>query len=267
MKHGVVVIDSRYTIASVQRSLMILKLFNSERNKMTLSELSRLSGINKSSILRIITTLTQESFLKYDEISKRYSLGIELFRLGTVFGETMDLRNISREYIEKVSDETGLIVHLGILEESHVVIIEKLLPKQFRDSIAMVSKVGGVVPLHCTGVGKVLLSFQDDSKIDKLLKGYEYKKYSDKTISSYDELMAAIKTIRKNGYGINDGEHEPYIKCYTFPIFNYNNEIVAAMSLTGVVEKMNTYDSEYLVNTLREVTLKISSELGYKKVG
>lgn len=256
--------DNRYTIASVQRSLKLLKLFNSERDALTLSEMSRLSGVNKSSILRVITTLTQEHFLKYDELTKKYRPGIELFRLGTVVAETMDLRTIARPHIEKVCEETGLIVHIGVLEETHVIIVEKLLPKQYRDSVSMVSKVGGIVPVHCTGVGKVLLAFQDEDEVEQIMEGYEYKKFGENTITNFPDLRKSLDMIRMQGYGVNDGEHEPYIKCYTFPIYDYEKRVVAAMSLTGLKEKMDNHGSKYIIDTLKKVTLDISLDLGYR---
>jgi len=255
--------EGRYTIIAVQRALHLLKLFNSDRNALTLSEVSRLSGLSKSTILRLLYTLTADNFLKYDDITKKYQPGIELFRLGNVVSEAMDLRHIAMPYIEKTAEETGLIVHIGILEGTDVVIVEKLFPKPHRDSISMVSRVGGIVPVHCTGVGKVLLAFKNPEEVARLLKGYVFTRYSERTITNLHALQATLTEIRGRGYAINDGEHEPYIKCYTFPIFDHEKKVIAAMSLTGLKEKIDENGGMDVIEILRRTTLAISQELGY----
>ena len=263
MKFGDMMVENRYTITAVQRSLRLLKLFNSSRKSLTLTEITRLSGLGKSTNLRLCATLTDENFLKYDSETKKYSPGIELFRLGTVVSEAMDIRSVSKPYIDRIAEETGLIVHIGILEGKDVVIVEKLLSRRMGDSISMVSRIGGIVPIHCTGVGKTILAFHDEQEVRNLLIDYQFTKYSERTITNIEDFISELKKIHKRGYGINDGEHEPYIKCFTCPIYNHENIVVAAMSLTGLKEDMNARSEESLVRLLKGTTQAISRELGY----
>ena len=257
--------QTRYIVIAAQRCLKILKLFTLDRSSLTLSEISQLSGLSKSTVLRLLYTLTSENFLKYSKITKKYQPGIELFKLGYIVSEAMDIRQIAHPYIEKAVEATGLVAHIGILEESNVVIIEKLTPKMHYESISMVSRIGGIVPVHCTGVGKVMLAFKEPKEVESLLKGFVFTRYSENTITSLEELQKNLAEIRALGYGMNDGEHEAYIKCYTFPVFDQEKKVIAAISLTGLRERMNINNGKEIIDLLRTTTLAISRELGYPK--
>jgi IclR family transcriptional regulator, KDG regulon repressor len=253
----------QYSITAVQRALRLLKVFDADRRELSLAEMSRLTGINKSTVMRTLATLAEDHYVAYDETTQRYRLGIELFRLGNLVSEAMDLRSVAKPYIEAAGEEAGLIVHLGILDRQEIVIIEKHWPSVYRDSVTMVSRVGGIVPLHCTGVGKVLLAFREEGEARRMLQNVELTQYSERTITSIPNLMEDLRVTRKRGYAINDGEHEPYIKCYTMPIFDHNDQVVAAMSLTGLRDVINQQDREAVLATLRRATAGISKGLGY----
>ncbi len=261
--HSGTVGKREYTITAVQRALRLLKLFDADRRELSLAEMSRLTGINKSTVMRTLSTLAEDHYVAYDETTQRYRLGIELFRLGNLVSEAMDLRGVAKPYIEAAGEEAGLIVHLGLLDRQEIVIVEKHWPSVYRDSVTMVSRVGGIVPLHCTGVGKVLLAFREEAEARRMLQNVELTQYSERTITSIPELMGELRATRERGYAINDGEHEPYIKCYTMPIFDHEDRVVAAMSLTGLRDVINQRDREAVLAVLRRATAGISKGLGY----
>ncbi len=165
--------------------------------------------------------------------------------------------------MEDLVKKTSLVGHLGVLEDNNIVIISKVWPKNMTDSIAMVSTIGGVVPPHCTGVGKVLLAYSSEEQREKILSKCDFKKYTENTITSRLELDKVLNTIKINGYGRNNEEHEPYLSCLTYPIFDLNNEIAGTLSLTGLNQVFEQIDFNYIHKELKETTLKISKELGY----
>ena len=98
-----------YTINAVKKAINLLKLFDDENRELTLSELSSMSGIGKSTMLRMLYTLNVEEFIDYDEETKKYSLGIELYRLGELKFNSLDVRKISKRYLQKLCDANNLI--------------------------------------------------------------------------------------------------------------------------------------------------------------
>ena len=91
-----------YTIGSVKKALEILKLFDEQHQELSLSELSELAGIGKSSMLRLLYTLNNESFISFDEETKKYSLGIEVYHLGQLKYNSLDVRKIAKKRLQKL---------------------------------------------------------------------------------------------------------------------------------------------------------------------
>ena len=248
----------RYNVKTIERVLKILELFKEINSGYTLTEISMLSGLNKSTVLRMVSTLIQHNYLKYNEDNKRYTLGFMMYILGNAAFESLDIRKFAAPYLEDASNKTNLISHLGVLDGSHVIIVNKIWPEEKKNFIKMVSEVGGIVPIHCTGVGKVLLSGKSDEYIRDTFKNSVFKVYSEHTAKNVDELLEKIHEVRKKGYAVNFGEHEPYIKCITYPVYNVKNEIAAAVSLTGLIEEYKKIDEDFVHVTLKDTTLNIS---------
>ena len=201
-----------YKIAALTRALQVLKLFDEDSKRMTLTELSQKAGINKSSMLRILTSFEAEGFIRYDTDRKQYSLGIEIFKLANTAYEFVGIQELAYPYVRNAVEETGLIGHLGAVEDGHVVIISKVWPKSMTDTLVMQSRIGGVVPMHCTGVGKVLAAFSDHEQLERMLALCDFHRYTDKTLCSREALLPVLQQVRAQGYAVNSEEHEPYIK-------------------------------------------------------
>ncbi len=251
-----------YKIAALTRALQVLKLFDEDSKRMTLTELSQKAGINKSSMLRILTSFEAEGFIRYDADRRQYSLGIEIFKLANTAYEFVGIQELAYPYVRNAVEETGLIGHLGAVEDGHVVIISKVWPKSMTDTLVMQSRIGGVVPMHCTGVGKVLAAFSDHEQLERMLALCDFHRYTDKTLCSREALLPVLQQVRAQGYAVNSEEHEPYIKCVTYPIFDYNNRIVAAMSLTGIPQMYGPEKEAQVHKVLKSTVRLISNELG-----
>lgn len=255
---------NKYNVKSVEKVLNILRLFKDYNSTgLTLTDISNISGLDKSTALRLVSTLKYNDYLRYNEETKKYSLGLMMITLGNSAIESLDLRKFAREYLIEASNITGLIAHLGILDREQVIIIEKIWPDEKRNFIKMVSEIGGIVPAYCTGVGKVLLSGKSDEYIKQIFENSTFKVYSEYTAKNIHELLERIQEIRRNGYAVNFGEHEPYIKCITYPVFDVKGNIAAAVSLTGLIDEYNSIDELKIHQVLKNTTLKISQQLGY----
>lgn len=253
----------RYTISAVSRALKILKLFDADHRTMSLTELSMRAGITKSSALRVLESLESEGFVKRIEESKKYKLGAELFILSNTGFEFSSLKDIAEPFLKKAVDKTGLVAHMGINEDNKILFISRVWPESHAEGFAMASTVGGDVPVHCTGIGKVLTAFSDPETQEKLLKTCDYRKYTEQTITSEEKLREELAGIRQRGYGVNREEHEAFVSCITYPVFNRRRKVIAAISLTGLTQLMNQMDQDMIHMALREVTGDLAREAGY----
>ena len=99
-----------------KKALKVLKLFDSAHKSMTLTEISERADMRKGTMVRVLTTLEEEGFVRYDEISKRYSLGMSIYVLSSNAFQFISVVEAARPYLEKVTTELNLIAHLSVLE-------------------------------------------------------------------------------------------------------------------------------------------------------
>lgn len=258
--------DNDYTIAAVMKALRTLKQFNSTRREMTLTELSNCCDITKSSMLRILASLEAEDFVKYDEETKKYRLGIAIFHLGNTAFEFLDIKKVALPILKSAASESQLLIHLAVLEDDEIVVIDKIWPTDNLDMVALISYVGGSVPVHCTGVGKVLAAYAGEHQREILLNRCDFKVYTERTIGDRQLFLEELEQVRRKGMAFNDGEHEPYLRCITRPIYNGEGKVVAAVSLSGLRDVIADSRLEFYNRISQKTAAAVSEELGYHRL-
>ena len=147
--------NNDYLITSVDRALSILNVFIKMEKPLTLTEVSSETKLNKSTALRMLYTLKEREYLSYDEETKKYNLGVRSLQLGLTALHGMDLSKIAQPILQKATDNTGLIAHLGIYENWNVIVISKVFPTGKTSGIQLISHIGGLMPAYCTGIDRL----------------------------------------------------------------------------------------------------------------
>jgi len=253
-------IESKYTVGTIQKGINILNLFKTH-SKLSFTDIQKTLKYNKSTLFRILYTLEKNSYLLKDK-NGRYEVGLNIFILGNQISRIGKLRKVSETYLEKLTEETNLTSHIGIIEGLQVLIIDKYNPSN--SGMKMVSRIGAPVPAHCTGQGKVLLAYSSRKIVEKIIKNYGLKRFTLNTIIRPDDFFVELEKIRERGYAIDNSEHEKYIHCIAFPIMNEFNELEAAISITGLV--MDFSDEEVVnknIRLLQKTRDKIREKMNY----
>ena len=250
-----------YQVRSVQRALTLLRTFLAHDGELSAAELSKETGLDPSTVFRLLATLEAQGFVEINHATAKCRPGVILLELGSRFLKNNDVRSRSIGYLERLRDEFGETVHLTILDGNEVVYLEKLAglhPIGF-----MSSRVGNRSPAHCTGVGKALLAYLSDEQLAQRYPDGRLKRYTEQTITDFEELRAELARVRKRGYAVDLEEHELGVKCVAAPTFDHK-EIAAAVSVSGPVDRMDDHIvSENLISTLMEVTAHISEQMGW----
>lgn len=251
--------EEKYYSTTIQRVFDILELFK-RHQKLSFTEIKERLGYNKSTLFRALYMLEKNKYLTKDK-NGRYELGMNIFILGTRFSMENQLKKVSNPYMRELSERVDLTVQLGILEGLNVVILNKVDPP---NSIKMYSRIGAMVPAHCTGQGKTLLAFSPEDQVRKIVNYHGLKRYTPHTITNLNDLMEELKLIRQRGYTIDNSEHENHIKCVAVPVLNEQGLAVAALSITGLVMD---FEGEGTVNRyarlLHNVADNIERDLGF----
>lgn len=250
----------KYKVSTIQKGINILNLFKVNQ-KLSFTDIQKKLSYNKSTLFRILYTLEQNKYLARDKHG-RYELGLDIYILGNQISKVNKLEKASDSYLKKLAETTHLTAHLGILDGLDVVIIGKYNPSN--SSINMVSRIGSSVPAHCTGQGKVLLAFSVQEKVEKIIDSQGLRRYTPNTIATFNELLKELEKIRERGYAIDNAEHEKHIHCIAFPILNESDELVAAISITGL--EMNFAEEEAMeryIHLLQNTRDNIRKKMNY----
>lgn len=246
-----------YKITAVENAFALLKLFSSSVTQMRLSDLSRQLGRPKSSVYRLLKTMEMDGIVRFNQITGTYSPGLRLVEMGATALGALDIRKQARPLMERLSRDTGLTVHLGVLDVSEVVYVDKI---EGKDTVPLYSRVGRRLPVHCSALGKALMAGLPDDTVTHILSRVTLKRYTQKTITDPRRLLEEICATRQRGYAVDFGEHEPSVTCIGTEIRHTSSEQRAAVSLTFVGSRRNTNLKE-LAGLLMDASRQISRHL------
>ena len=248
-----------YNIASLQRGLRLLQLFSSAEYGLTANQVAKLSALPVSTVHRFLVNLENSGFLACSN-EGQYHLGMACFSLGHAALSQMDVRRRSFRYLQQLNQQTRETVHLTVRHGLSAVYVEKL---DSPEPLRIFSRIGGAVPLYCSGVGKIMLAFLPDQEREQVVSQLELNRRTPHTVGSVQELHAQLLKIRKNGFAFDLEENEIHIRCIAAPIYDHTGAVNASLSVTAPAVRMPITRLRQLVPLVKDAGSKISHELGY----
>lgn len=253
---------SDYYIKSIKRAIQVLNSFTIKEEELSITELSKILNLHKSTIHRILVTLNDEGLVVQNQVSQKYHLGIKLFEWGYIVQEQMEIRSYAFPIMKELAEKTEESVDLNIISDRKRVSIEKI--ESFHD-IRRVIELGKSLPLYTGGSGKVLLASLPDEEIDKFIQEEKLISFTQNTITDPVKLKENLKEIRKKGYGIAFEERILGAASIGAPIWNYTGKAVASLSISGPSARFTKQKIPIFISLVIEAAKKISILLGYRK--
>lgn len=223
-----------------------------------LSELARRTGINKSTASRILAALEKWKLVRQNPSTHRFSLGHVLIHLGNLASNQLQLPELFHFRLEKLAELTGETSSLVILDGDKAVYIDQVPSKSM---IRSFPGVGSSVFLHCTAVGKILLSGMPREKAERIIERSPLPALTYKTIVDPQALLKQIEEIKLKDYAIDDEETELGGRCIASPVRNSRGETIAAVGISGPSSRITPERIPELAKIVIEVAREISSEL------
>jgi len=245
--------------SSLTRGLSVLECFGKDkRNRYTLSELTKRLNMPKSSIYRVLKTLSRMGYLRYEEHSKHYYLGVRVLSLGFALLEGMELREIARPYMEMLSHECNKTVNLTILDRMEMVYVERVSVRSIR---AYNISVGSRLQPWNSAAGKAALAYLDSSTVSQMLK-----EAKEDVVFTGDEetFMNSLADVRKNGFAENNQEQRAGIVAIAVPVFS-SKGVTGAINLIAEPEdvSIDVLKMDYAPK-LMKIGSQLSEALGYR---
>lgn len=248
----------KYLMSSLYNALQILDVLH-EHEELGVAELNRILGFGKTSIFKMLYTLEKAKYVQKLDNSK-YRLGLKFLNYGARILRGQNLVVIARPFMEQLRNKHNETVNLAILSDTHKIVF--LDQAQSTSSLMMNSTVGSIKEVYCMASGKMLLSKLDSQTLEECLDSITFQAFTENTITSREELLRALETIRLKGYSEDHEESEIGLYCFSAPILNHRGQCIAAISISGPTARILA-DREALIASVRATAAEISGMLGY----
>ncbi|MGD2040843.1 MAG: IclR family transcriptional regulator [Anaerolineae bacterium] len=252
--------EQRPVTRSVARAVSILQAFDETRLELGVTELSQLTGIDKSTVYRLLNGLQHGGLIEQDTDTSKYHLGFGLVRLAGLALLRLDLLRIARAYLRELAELSQETVNLSVLtDDNQIINIDGITsPRRVRN----VGRIGREMPVHAVSGGKVILAHLPEERVDQIVaNGLE--KFAAKTITEPARLREELEQIRHDGFGIAEEELEPGLSAVAAPIWDHAGQAVAAISVSGPAFRLPRESLEELGIETKRVADAISYKIGY----
>jgi IclR family acetate operon transcriptional repressor len=237
-------------VAVVQRAIAILDELAEARGELGTNEISRRTGINVSTISRILATLASGGLVDHIASTGRYRLGAGVVRLANAAG--LDLRSLARPHLEELGQTIGETVTLSVPGEHEAFTLDFV---QSQLTVRSVAEVGRISVAHATAAGKVFLAYGG-----KLADG-PLRSFTDRTITERSVLEVELASIRDRGWAQAAGEREDDMNAIAAPVFDRAGKLVAILGVQGPAVRFSSRAMRAAAQLLTEKAALISSAL------
>ncbi len=241
------------------KAFTILNGFRPDDRGLTLGQLEQRTGIAKSTIHRLIRELMEYGAIDTNA-DGRFLPGLHLFELARLVPRATDLREAALPFIEDLYEATHETVHLGVLDGSEVVYIEKIAGHGISP---VPTRVGGRMPAFCTGLGKAILAFSPPEDLARIL-AEPLTPLTAYTITVSDVLREELAKIADEGIAYDREEARIGLACVAAPVFGLGGRVLAALSVSVPTLRAAP---ERLAPAVRTAALALSRSLRLAGVG
>jgi DNA-binding IclR family transcriptional regulator len=238
----------------LHKTLDILEILKARESGYTLAELTRAVELPKATVYRILATLERRGYLDRSH-DNGYRLASKMFDLQRQDSLELSLSRAAQPVIERLVDAYKETVNLGMLNAGEVVVINTV---ESPLGVRMSSKIGNRRHLHTTALGKCFLAGLPDKQVARLIRLKGLPKLTSNTLIAKTALMAELARVRKVGYAIDDQENELDGRCIGAPICAPDGRVLAAVSISGPVFRMDMNRAKSLAPALKQACAEIA---------
>ncbi|MGE7024131.1 IclR family transcriptional regulator [Solibacillus cecembensis] len=248
--------EKNYTMSSLHKAIKVLKAFTKEEPSLSLTELSKKTGISISSLQRFVSTFVYEGFLHKEELTKRYQLGHSLLYLGNLVKQESSLIIVADPLLKKLNEEIGESVSMSIIDG-----LERRCILNYDSTYPLSTKmfVGDTSPLYAGASSKILLAFMPH--LEQYLENIVLEPITNQTILSKDLLISELQQIRSLRYAKSNGERVRGACSVTAPILNASHQIIASVTILIPEVRYADYDEQQLIDSITRTALEIENQL------
>ena len=245
-------------MGTVSKALSLLGFFTQQQPEIGLSDMARLSAMNKATVYRLLCELQDNGFVEQVGNGRAYRLGAEVLRLAALREATVPVLSVSRAILDKLSDATGETTHMSLVQGTQLNALSHAYSPRHATKVTM--EDAEVLSFHATGSGLAILAYSDPEFADRILAA-PLKAFTPQTETDPRAIREKLKRIRQQGFAESIGGFEADVHSYAVPIFGADAMPIGALAVAAPVSRMTGTLKRIIQDELRfragEMTQKI----------
>jgi DNA-binding IclR family transcriptional regulator len=250
-----------FNVKSISKALKILDLFLANKNDMSLGDISKSLNLNESTVSHIVSTLVAHSYLKQQYKKGNYSRGIKFLDFDVIQGESNNGNGTVSCLIE-LNQLVGEPVHLSFWNGNDIPTNRTF--NYLTGSLKTNLSEWAHVPLHCSSMGKLMLSGMSDRDFHKYFRSRHLEKFTPNTIVDIDQMKDIISIVRREGIAFEEEETHLGVSGIAAGVKNSEGEIIGAVFMLGPSVRLTHTVLGKIAPSIKKYALKISRDLGYQ---
>lgn len=245
----------------IDRVFDILEVLSTSAAPLGLSEISRSTGMSKSTLHRLLSSMCARQYVEKNA-QGAYSIGYKLVETASFHINHLEILTEAKPFLSDIMRDLDLTAHLGILDGCEVVYLEKL---DIYPDHRLYTKVGFRSPAYCSSMGKCLLACLSGDELEDALYYCDFKKYTKNTITDAREFKRYLKVVRRQRWAMDNEEYQLGHRCVGAPVFDYRGSPVAAISASGSTAQLSDEKLETVIQEVKEAAASLSRRMGYSE--
>lgn len=242
-------------VRSVERALLALELLGDASDGLRLAEIARRLCLAPSTAHRILCTLEDRGFVRFDQRRLRWSVGRTALTVGANFAASRDVVATASPALTRLRHATREAANLGIVQDGAVTFLARLSP-----SGAALAAPRACVPVHCSSIGKAILAWRPEREVRGFIKA-GLAPATSQSITDAGRLLAQLASIRRDGFAVDDEENTPGLRCVAAAVHDEYRRPIAAVSVAAPTQRLGTDQlrpvGEVVAAAAREMTRAI----------
>lgn len=244
---------------SLEKGLMLLNLLNEVSGALGIREIARRLDLPTTVAHRLVTTLTEQDFLRQEAQTRKYLLGYKAITLGMDMMRTDELISVALPELQSVSESSPLNTFLGVISGQKLLYVLSL---QAKTLVSIRNTPGMRANIHSTSMGKAILASADERTVRELLGDGPLERLTDSTITEVDDLIAHLAGVREQGFATSMAENVPGIVAVSATIRDSEGRAVAATGAAFAPQISPEQTIDDAVEQVMNVAIRISQRLG-----
>jgi IclR family transcriptional regulator, pca regulon regulatory protein len=221
-------------VQSLDRGLAVIRAFGPGRERLSLSDVARETGLTRAAARRFLLTLVKLGYVRSD--GREFSLRPLVLELGYAYISGLAMPEIASPHLEELVARVRESSSISVLDGHDIVYVARVPTKRI---MTVAISVGTRFPAHATSMGRVLLAGLSPEDLDKYLNEDDFETFTARTVTDPDRLREIVREVRRQGYAITDQELEEGLRSIAAPIHGSGGAVIAAINLSGHASRVS----------------------------